>query len=94
MNIPRWVAVPGPFCCLTPHENPHGIAATAVDVVVSSAGHVAFIRLAIQVNIALIVSAPALITVLQTVVVVVLADGGAALSHRSHSKEGSNEIRP
>lgn len=88
------MAVPGPFSWLTLHENPHGIVAAAVDVGVSTAGHVAFIRLAVQVNITLVVSAPALITVLQAVVVVVLADGGAALLYRSHSKERSNEIRP
>lgn len=73
------MALPSPFCWLTLHENPHGIVATAVDVGVSTAGHVAVIRLAVPINITLIVSTPALVTVLQAVVVEVLADGGAAL---------------
>lgn len=49
---------------LTLSEHPHGEGAAAVDAGVSRAGHVAFVGLAVPINAASVVPAPALITVL------------------------------
>ena len=66
-------------CALTTRKDPHSVVAPAVSVRVSGAHHVAAVGLNITVDVATIVSAPALTTVLQTEVGKVLADGGAAL---------------
>ena len=49
---------------LTLREDPHGVVPAAVDVGVSCASHVAAVRLAVPIDLASVIPAPALVTVL------------------------------
>ena len=64
---------------LTTSKDPHSVVTAAISVGVSGAHHVTAVGLNVTVYLASVVSAPALITVLQTKVGEVLADSGAGL---------------
>ena len=67
------------MCALTTSKDPHSVVAAAISVGVSGTHNVTAVGLNVTVDLASVVSAPALTTVLQTEVGEVLADGGAAL---------------
>ena len=81
---------------LTLSEHPHGGVAAAVGAGVSSTGHVAVLGFTVPVNIACVVSTPALVTVLQAVVGEVLACGGTTLydTRKARDKQSGTSMRP